>query len=123
MLPQAIESQINGLREGLAGHGWNVVSTEQPFEHEWWAAEFWAIESVWSPLGVRVVLTFVVDPMARESVWAVYASSKRPHHRPAGDAPSMTLKHGWQQQLAPFIAAVGRFRHPDPEPPAKGLTS
>ena len=118
MLPSTIDAQLAGLRKGLSEHGWEVAATEEPFEHEWWAAEFWTVESNWSPRGVRACLTFLVDPMSASTVWAVCATPKRPHQRPAAGAASMSLRHGWQQQLAPFIAVLGHLRHPPaPEAP------
>ena len=92
-------------------YGWNVAEIEQPFEDEWWSAEFWLIDSVWSPKGVRVYLTFLVDPMdGCDDIWAVHASKERPGQRPLDDDPLMSLRHGWQKELQVFLKSLDRFR-------------
>ncbi len=115
MLPQKTKSRADELRRRLACNGWEVVEVEQPFEREWWAAEFWTIESIWSPHGVRVILTFLVDPMGgREQVWAVHAAPKRPQQRPLDDNPLLSLGHAWQTDVTDFCRAVDRLRAGSP---------
>ena len=111
MLPQERKSQADELRRGLATRGWEVTLIEQPFEEEWWAAEFWVIGSAWRPQGVRVYLTFLVDPMGQgDDVWAVHASTERFRQRPLDDTSLLRLGHGWQKTLRTFIESLDRFR-------------
>jgi hypothetical protein len=87
-----------------------MVQTEEP--EEWWAAEIWIIESLWSPKGVQVYLTFLVDPMdGRDNeVWAVCATAQRPVERPVGIRPLLTLGHVPKKRLAEFADALSQFR-------------
>jgi hypothetical protein len=111
MLPQKVKSQTNELCRRLLDHGWEVTVTEQPFEDEWWCAQFWVIESVWSHQGVSVYLSFLVDPMSGpDTIWAVHASRERPRQRPLDENPLMSLGHAWQKKLRAFLASLDRFR-------------
>jgi hypothetical protein len=111
MLPQNKISQADELRRRLPSHGWEVTEIERPFEDEWWVAEFWIIESAWSPQGVQVYLTFLVDPMGGlDDIWVVYASKERPRQQPLDANPLMSLGHGWQKELSVFIGNLHRFR-------------
>jgi hypothetical protein len=111
MLPQKTNDQANELLRRLSTHGWKVVEIEQPFEDEWWVAEFWVIEAASSHQRTRVWLTFLVDPMeARGDIWAVYASKERPHQPPLDHNPLMSLGHGWQNVLPGFIGTLDQCR-------------
>jgi hypothetical protein len=91
--------------------GWEVVQCEQPFEHEWWAAEFWLIQSGWSPLGARVYITFLVDPMGGgNDIWAIRASKERPPQSDFDNGLLMFLGHGWQKELSGFMKSLDQFR-------------
>ena len=112
MIPAKTAPTVDAIRRHLAQAGWSVSRTEQPFEHEWWAAEFWVLESEWSPKGNRVWLTFLTDPMGGpDDVWAVQASATRPVQRPVGGSDPLTkLSTGWQKEMSSFVLALSRFR-------------
>jgi hypothetical protein len=111
VLPETSKGQTESLRRQLPTQGWEVAEIEQPFEDEWWAAEFWFLESAWSPRGVRLYLTFLVDPMdGRHGIWSVHASRERPKERPIGENPLMGFGHGWQQELRCFLAGLNELR-------------
>ncbi len=118
MLPQKVKSQTDALRRRLREQGWEVMEIEQPFEDEWWTAEFWLIESMWSPQGVQLCLTFLVDPMGRHNdISGVYASKRRPRQRPLDENPFLTLGHGWQKELPSFINSINSIRGCGPQEP------
>ncbi len=54
---------------------------------EWWADEVWKLKSTWSPEGVVVYLTFLVDPQHEgnrkkgEAVWGIGCSKTSPLSR------------------------------------------
>jgi hypothetical protein len=111
MLPDTVKSQAAALTDALAAQGWSLVEIEQPFEDEWWAAEIWQIESLWSPHGVRAYLTFLVDPQGgQDDVWAVCASRHRPNQQTITCEPKLRLLNVWQQELPNFIRALSQFR-------------
>jgi hypothetical protein len=111
MLPQYIKAPADELRKRLPSHGWQLVETEQPYEDEWWAAEFWHLQSTWSPRSVRVYLAFLVDPMVdRLRVWAVRASSERPDQQPVNERPLLRFGHRWRDELPSFLDSLAHFR-------------
>ena len=78
----AMQAQQLQLEDILTGEGWRIVERETPCS-DWWLDEVWVIESLWSPVGVRAYVSFIVDPMApREKrkgkhVWAVAVGLER----------------------------------------------
>ena len=104
------------LARRLPEHGWQVLVVEDS-SLEWWADEIWLIESVWSPGGFRLYLTFLVDPVADsqrakgQSVWAVGTSTARPMDRGTAEGkPLLSLGHGWRSHLAEFFAGLAGLR-------------
>jgi hypothetical protein len=109
-------TQRAGLAEGLPENGWQVLATEDS-GLGWWADEIWLTESLWSPKGFRLYLTFLVDPMADSrrakgrAVWAVGASIKRPAERVSAQGqPILSLGRGWRSHLAGFFAGLSALR-------------
>jgi hypothetical protein len=107
-------TQRQGIIAAMGKAGWRVVTTvESP--DEWWADEFVEFESTWSPIGARLVLTFLVDPQhdrerrKGEAVWNVVASQEHPDSRVV-DGPSLSLGAGWQDRLSAFISELEQFR-------------
>jgi hypothetical protein len=91
---------------------------------EWWADEMWVLESVWSPVGGRAYLTFLVDPQFEgvrkkgEGVWAVMASPRRPEDwvRVEGEF-TLSLGQSWEKRLPAFFEHLStlRDRHSHPK--------
>lgn len=86
---------------------------------DWWADEILVLRSHWSPVGMKVVITFLVDPQhdgprtSGEKVWAVVASIKRATDRAQAESagPLLALGNGWESRLADFVDAVDALRH------------
>ena len=104
------------LAKQLPDHGWQVLVVEDS-GLDWWADEIWLIESLWSPRGCRLYLTFLVDPMADaqrakgQSVWGVGTSTVRPRERGSAEGqPLLSLGHGWRSQLAAFFDGLAGLR-------------
>jgi hypothetical protein len=109
-------TQREELAKQLPGNGWQVLVVEDS-GLEWWADEIWLIESLWSPQGFRLYLTFLVDPMADsqrakgKGVWAVGTSAVRPLERGFAEGkPLLSLGHGWRSQLAEFFVGLAGLR-------------
>ena len=77
-----MKTQQRHIEEMLSREGWQVV--ERQAGTVWWLDEVWLLESVWSPVGCRAYLSFLVDPqvpLEREmgkQVWAVCATIEGP---------------------------------------------
>jgi hypothetical protein len=104
------------LAKQLHENGWQVLAVEDS-GLDWWADEIWLIESLWSPRGFRLYLTFLVDPMADsqrakgQGVWAVGTSTVRPVGRGSAEGkPLLSLGGGWRSHLAEFFAGLSVLR-------------
>ena len=94
----------------LPEHGWRVVSRTCEML-DWWADEVWTLESVWTPMGVRIFLTFLIDPMDDNNVWALAASDCVMADRLA--APygcTIRLRHVWSKRLPAWFEALDKLR-------------
>jgi hypothetical protein len=105
------------LRKSLAEHGWEVVEVID--SDEWWADEFWKVQSRRNLWGHEIVLTFLVHPLwdaprkKGRGVWAVSAAEAIPQDRlaaEAGIAELCTVKGRYDEQLAAFVAALDAYR-------------
>jgi hypothetical protein len=107
-----LKAYCDALLQQLSTHGWQRVAVEFPFEKEWWAAEIWTVESIWSPVGIRAYLTFLVDPQGTD-VWALGAACERPQDRFAA-AELFCLPgpgRGWQTQMPALFKVLAMFRN------------
>lgn len=81
-----MKSYTQKMEDHLEVDGWEI---EEKFvdDLEWWADEIWRIVSIWSPVGCKAHLTFLVDPQHEgsrnkgEAVWAIGASKAFPTSR------------------------------------------
>jgi hypothetical protein len=111
MMPPEMKKQAGTIAQWLERFGWQVVEKEQPFEHEWWAYEIWAIESTWSPEGTRIYLTFWSDPDL--DLRSLIATKERPNGSPHLAEPSMSLLRGWEREVPAFMEQLAKFREGD----------
>ncbi len=105
------------LARQMPENGWRVLAVEDS-SLDWWADEIWLLESLWSPQGFRLYLTFLVDPMADsqrakgQAVWAVGTSIERPAGRASAQGqPLLSLGHGWRSHLEEFFAGLSAIRN------------
>lgn len=109
-----MKTQRAELLNQLSSHGWKVVETED--SSDWWADEFWLLESIWSPVGVHAWVTFLVDPSfdgqrrKGEAVWAVGASATKPASRMEIGVFALSLGHGWRSRLPEFFKHLAVLR-------------
>lgn len=108
-------AQKRRLTHALEENGWTIVARE--IENlDWWADEQWTIESLWSPSGFRLYLTFLVDPSSGSQrakghdVWALTAS-RRPLTNRVDDAITIRWKQPWGQELPSFVAHLSDLRN------------
>jgi hypothetical protein len=113
-----MNTQKEELLKMLPSYGWNVFNAES-YDLQWWADDIWLLESIWSPTGSLVYLTFLVDPQINnikhrkkgEGVWAIMASKGVPDTWQGSKAyPSLTLGQGWKDRLAVFLKELESLR-------------
>ena len=110
-----MQAQRTELLSQLPEHGWRVAGAEESLE--WWADEMWLLESVWSPVGSRAYVTFLVDPQfdgprkKGEAVWAVMASPAKPMSRLQVEGEfTLSLGQGWKKRLPAFFDHLSALR-------------
>jgi hypothetical protein len=110
-----MEAQRTELLTLLPEHGWRVAMIEDDLDR--WADEMWLLESVWSPVGSRAYVTFLVDPQfdgsrkKGEAVWAVMASLFKPVSSLRGEHEfTFSLGRGWRNNLSYFFTFIGALR-------------
>ena|SRR5215475_9152655 len=116
-------TQRKKLLELLPRHGWEVINIEDHLRDwkssEWFIDELWEIESDWSPKGLKVWITFLVDPQTPnlierkkgQGVWAVKASLRKPPDSRIGDAEVyLSLNSGWENRLPEFFNRLSDLR-------------
>src|SRR5262245_5133334 len=116
MLPmQANKTQ---LRKYLADHGWEIVEVVD--SDDWWADEYWKLQSRRNLWGYEIVLTFLVDPMwdaprkKGRGVWAIAASDDIPPDRltaERGIAKLCMVKGRFDEKLEAFVASLDAHRN------------
>lgn len=110
-----METQRTELLSQLSEQGWQTASVDENLE--WWADEMWLLESVWTPVGSRAYVTFMVDPQfdgvrkKGEAVWSVMASPARPMSRLLVRGKfTLSTGRGWTQGLPAFIEHLSDMR-------------
>ncbi len=117
-------TQRKKLLEMLPLHGWKVVTADDELRgstaSDWFVDELWEVESAWSPRGVKVWVTFVVDPqtpnpLERKKGQGVYAV-KAARRKPTGwgiedDEVGLYLNSGWEDRLPEFFDQLSELRH------------
>ena len=112
-----MKAQRAEIESRLAELGWNIVEVEDQ-NLEWWADEIWGLESVWSPVGARAYVTFLIDPQSStrgrkkgQDVWAVKASPDRPVDWLTGAGEyTLSLGRGWKEESANFFEHLAIVR-------------
>ena len=110
-----METQRTQILNLLPDYGWRLVRAEEDLE--WWADEMWRLESVWSPVGSRAYITFLVDPLFEgnrkkgEAVWGVMGSLDKPISHLKGEREfTVSLGEGWAQNLPVFWGQLSMMR-------------
>ena len=118
---QAYKTQ---LRRALSEHGWEVVEVSD--SDEWWADEFWKVQSRRNLWGYELVLTFLVHPAwdaprkKGQGVWAIAVTESIPTDRliaEQGLAELCLAKGRFDENLATFLMSLDQHRNQTEKPP------
>jgi hypothetical protein len=107
-------TQQRELERRLERNGWQVVEKEA--DGQWWVDETWAVRSTWRPQGLRLWLTFLVDPQhdgprrRGEGVWAIGVTSKRPQDLADVSPTTVAIRGRWAEVLEELTSVVARLR-------------
>jgi hypothetical protein len=105
-------TQRNKLIKLLPRYGWEVINVEDHLrsstDPDWFIDELWEIESVWTPEGLKIWITFLVDPQAPS---LIEASLRQPPDSRIGDAEIyLSLNAGWENRLPEFFSRLADLR-------------
>ena len=101
--------QKQTIKSSLESSGWRLISKETP--SDWWIDELWTLESVWSPVGLKLFITFEVTGGEIEEVWDAAASFSGACG--SGDVDSIAsfnLASKWEKELPSSIKAINDAR-------------
>lgn len=104
------EMQAKALIAKLSEYGWRVLQREESLD--WWALEFWKVQSEWTPVGFTIYLTLLTDPQPPDGwLLAVGTSRERPYDRKEAGEPMIwsggTFK---ERHLLEFCNQLSRLR-------------
>ncbi|MBO0725788.1 MAG: hypothetical protein J2P52_09330 [Blastocatellia bacterium] len=121
-------TQRNKLIELLTQYGWEVINVEDHLRGwtapDWFIDELWEVKSIWTPKGLKVWITFLVDPQAPnlierkkgQGVWAVKASLQKPSDSRIGDSEIyLSLNACWDKRLPEFFSRLSDLRNQETE--------
>jgi hypothetical protein len=116
-------TQRNKLFELLQRYGWEVINVEDHLRGwtgpDWFIDELWEVESALTPKGLKVWVTFLVDPQTPnlierkkgQGVWAVKAGLRKPPESRIGDAEVyLSLNADWEKRLPEFFRRLSDLR-------------
>jgi len=105
-----MEAQRNELIELAAKNGWKAIELDN-YDAQNWSKETWLLESVWSPVGVCVYITFPIDfELTRRDAWAIEISNKKPVYGESRDYLLISLKQ-WKNEKDNFLKYISKIRH------------
>ena len=100
----------------LEKNGWRILDNDSD-HNDWWADEFWTLESTWTSLESNCFITFLVDPQydgnrkPREAVWAVCASKSKPLDlSQTREQLTITLDKEFDKNIKRFVKDLDVFR-------------
>ena len=111
-------AQKTELLQQISAQGWTTTELED-WEVEDWADEIWLLESVWSPIGSRAYLTFLVDNgidnwhqrKKGESVWAAEISLSKPKYGLQDEHRFLiSLNQGWRKEMPALLKHLSMLR-------------
>ncbi len=107
-----MEFQRQTIREKVIENGWKITELEK-VELDWWANEMWLLESVWSPIGKTVFITFLLEPEYAKEVWEIMISKEKPNYR-GGNPNSFSLNikgSKLEKELPEFMKFLSELRN------------
>lgn len=108
-----MNTQQRQLEQRLNDQGWHVLFRE--CGPDWWANEVWTIESAWRPVGKRLWISFLVDPMGNPyrndpSVWAVAVTRTLPASNDEATQWTVPIRHCWEASLEKLMDRIAALR-------------
>jgi len=98
-----VEKIINSFLE----NGWKMIGSID-ISSDWWFDDIILFESVWNPVGKKLYLTILTDPMElrRKEIWAVSVSSAMPNNKTSAPLGLVALNEVKKLDLKKFVQSI-----------------
>lgn len=102
-----MDARIEKIMKAFLENGWKMIGPVD-ISSDWWFDEIFLIESQWSPVGKKLYLTLLTDPMEirRKEVWSVSVSSSLPENRHIKPIGQITLNDVKKIDLKSFVKLI-----------------
>ena len=110
-----MDPRYQQIQTSFEERGWELASASAE-DLDWWADEIWEFRSRWSPEGVPVFVTFLVDPqwegdrVRRQGVWAVGSSASLPTNPAQAQENAVLRLKALGQEVGAFLDRVELLR-------------
>lgn len=106
-----MEAQRNEFLELVEKNGWKATELDNYDFHKY-SKETWLLESIWSPIGLKVHVSFPLDFINYEEkkAWAIEVSKEKPVYRQEKESFLVSLKH-WKNEKNDFLKFLEELRN------------
>lgn len=112
-------TRFTHFAQALTDTGWSIELVDIPSDI-WWAKEIWELTSEWSPKGMKVYLSFLIDPSIAmdgnnptdAAVWAVSLTNELPTSRTDVDSSAVLIKRRMKEAISKIIRDTSEMRTP-----------
>jgi hypothetical protein len=87
-----MDQRVEKVVKAFANNGWNLAGSVD-ISQEWWFDDIILLESIRSPVGKKLYMTLLTDPMERKKkkVWAISLSTILPEQKNYESLSQITL--------------------------------
>jgi hypothetical protein len=110
-LTKEMEAQRNELLELVEKNGWKATELDNYDFHKY-SKETWLLESIWSPIGLKVYVNFPLDFINYEEkkAWAIEVSEEKPIYGQQRKCFMVSLKQ-WKNEKNDFLKFLEELRN------------
>lgn len=106
-----MEAQRNEIIKLAAKNGWKATELDN-YDFRQWSMETWLLESVWSPIGAKAYVSFLIDPQSdfqNPYAWAIEVSEEKPVYGKERNHFTVSLKQ-WKNEKNDFLKFLSNMR-------------
>ncbi|MEO6252096.1 MAG: hypothetical protein ABIO79_02275 [Ferruginibacter sp.] len=104
---QYMDIRVEKIIGSFLENGWRMIGPID-ISTDWWFDEIILIESVWNPVGKKLYLAVLTDPMEvkQKEIWGVSVSSVIPENRSGEPLGLVTLTEVKKIDLKKFVQSI-----------------
>ena len=102
-----MDPRVEKIITSFLENGWKLVGSVD-ISTDWWFDDIFLIESVWNPVGTKLYLTLLTDPMEmrKKEVWAVSVSPVLPEPQKYAPIDQIALNEVKKIDLKNFVQSI-----------------